>query len=115
MLSGLPVAALVAFDNIVRPALATWFGIQFASGREVKAILTRSIYNNDGVMMFVRVKLFQENGRTYADPLRTTGSGVISSVIRANGYLVVRDNLEGYKDGDEVKVKLIGDYNENIP
>ena len=115
MLSGLPVAALVAFDNIVRPALTSWFGIQSWSGREVKAILTRSIYNNDGVMMFVRVKLFQENGNIYADPLRTTGSGVISSVIRANGYLIVKDNLEGYKDGDEVKVKLIGDYNENIP
>ncbi|MCW6169188.1 MAG: molybdopterin molybdotransferase MoeA [Thermoplasmatales archaeon] len=114
IISGLPVAALVAFDYIIHPALASWFGIESSSSREVKAILTRSIYNNDGVMMFVRVRLFKENDKLYADPLRTTGSGVISSVIRANGYLIVKDNLEGYKDGDEVNIKLIGDYNENI-
>ena len=107
MISGLPVAALVAYDNIIEPGIRAWFGIEDRRIREVTGTITRSVYNNEAMKMFVRVKLIPRDGKLYADPLRTTGSGVVSSVLNADGYLVIDDDLEGYRDGDEVQVNLL--------
>jgi len=109
MISGLPVAALVSYESIIYPAVIKWLNIEKRRRNITRGILTRSVYNNDGVRMFVRVRIYNEDGKVYVDPLRTTGSGVISSVIDAEGYLIIPENLEGHRDGNEVDVQLIGD------
>ncbi|MGC8608747.1 MAG: molybdopterin molybdotransferase MoeA, partial [Thermoplasmata archaeon] len=107
MISGLPVASLIAYENVIDPALNSWFGIRSVQKKTVTGRLERSIYNNDAMKMFVRVSVSDVNGTVRVDPLRVTGSGVISSVIRADGYLVIDENVEGYADGEEVKVDIL--------
>ena len=109
MISGLPVAALIAFENIIEPAIRSWFGMGSKVRRTKKGFLTRSIFNNENMRMFVRVRMFEEDGKMMIDPMRTTGSGVINSVISADGYLVIEENSEGYPDGAEVEIIEIGD------
>ncbi len=36
-----------------------------------------------------------------------TGSGILSTLVRGNGILVVPENREGFDEGDEVEVVLI--------
>ncbi len=107
MISGLPVASLIAYENVIEPAIESWAGIVRDRDRMVTGRLERSIYNNDAMKMFVRVSLINDGDSFKVDPFRVTGSGIISSVIRAGGYLVIDENVEGYADGDYVQVKLL--------
>ncbi len=109
IVSGLPVATLIAFDYIILPALRSWLQLTQKVERTIEATLTRSVFNNDGVKMFVRVKISRRDDEYFAEPLRTTGSGIISSIINADGYLIVPEELEGYREGDSVNVTLVGD------
>ena len=52
--------------------------------------------------MFVRVVFDGDKVR----PL-TGKAGVLSSVAKAVGYVLVPENIEGYEDGQEVDVFLI--------
>ncbi|RLI74364.1 molybdopterin molybdenumtransferase MoeA, partial [Archaeoglobales archaeon] len=47
-------------------------------------------------------------------PLRTSGSTILSSTIRANALLVVSEEKEGYEEGEEVEVVLLRDVTEVI-
>ncbi|MFW5984278.1 MAG: hypothetical protein ACOCRA_03685 [Halobacteria archaeon] len=38
--------------------------------------------------------------------MRTKGAGVLSSVARADGFVVAPEETEGYASGDEVDVRL---------
>jgi molybdopterin molybdotransferase len=50
-----------------------------------------------------------------ADPVRTSGAGILSSLVQANGFVIVPENVEGYEEGDEVIVHLFRPYErENI-
>ncbi len=106
MLSGLPVAALVQLEAIAWPTLCRALGLKPEPRPIVRAVLTRRVRVEPGLRGYVRVKVYREEGMLYAEPLRITGSGVISSVLRGNGFLVVPEELEGYDEGEEVEVEL---------
>ncbi|MCD6312555.1 MAG: molybdopterin molybdenumtransferase MoeA, partial [Thaumarchaeota archaeon] len=41
------------------------------------------------------------------EPLRVTGSGLLSTLTKGNGLLVIPEDLEGYDEGSEVEVMLL--------
>jgi len=55
-----------------------------------------------GRVDFVRVKVDIE-----VEPIRITGSGVISSLIKSDGYILIPENVEGYEKGELVDVYLL--------
>lgn len=107
LISGLPVAALVSFENVIKPSLHKWYGLELQSKEKVSGILDRSLVNTLGMRSFVRVKIIKDRDKTIVSPLRVTGSGVIYSVIDADGFLVMDENLEGIEEGQLVEVELI--------
>ncbi|MEM4251031.1 MAG: hypothetical protein QW828_04295 [Candidatus Bathyarchaeia archaeon] len=54
----------------------------------------------------MRVKVSRSGGGYSAEPVRSTGSGVISSMVNANGFLVIPEHVEGVDEGEEVDVVL---------
>ncbi|MDD3566063.1 MAG: molybdopterin molybdenumtransferase MoeA, partial [Methanothrix sp.] len=42
-----------------------------------------------------------------ATPIMTTGAGILSSVARAEGYVLVPEEVEGREKGEMVEVNLI--------
>jgi molybdopterin molybdotransferase len=104
IISGLPVASLMALENVIDPLIRYWFNLEPIRDQFVKAKLNRAIVNTLGFRSFVRVKL---NENYEAEPLKVTGSGVISSIINADGILIVPENVEGYSEGEEVNIKLL--------
>ena len=107
MLPGFPVSTMVAFEILVRPFL------QKSSGFVVKnpyprihATLKRKIASEIGRMDFVRIKLEEEDGITYADPITSGGSGIISSMVKSDGFLIVSESMEGIEVGEVVEVNL---------
>jgi molybdopterin molybdotransferase len=59
-----------------------------------------------GVAGFARVRVFEEKGEYYAEPLMLGGSGALASLLRGNGYVIVPEGVEGYDEGEVVEVNL---------
>lgn len=107
MVSGLPVAALIASENVILRLISVWFGLVEERKEYREGILGRSIVNTLGFRSFVRVKISNETGQTIVYPTRVTGSGVIYSVIDADGILVMDENSEGIGEGERVSFETL--------
>jgi len=108
-LAGFPVASLVAFDMLARPALRAMQGLPASRGYpRVQAKLMRKISSTLGRADVVRVRVRYVAGRLLAEPIRVTGSSILSSMTRADGFVIVPENSEGFKEGSTVEVELFG-------
>ncbi len=106
-LPGSPVAAMVAAMEVLLPVLARLSGVNgVLQWPRVRARLDRRIASRPGVRHYVRVKLRRENGLLMATPVRVSGSGIISSLTQADGFVVVPEDVEGYEAGAEVDVMV---------
>ncbi|MEM2242434.1 MAG: molybdopterin molybdotransferase MoeA [Candidatus Bathyarchaeia archaeon] len=106
VLSGNPVAAMFGFEVFAGPLILKMLGAEHESRPVLKAKLTRRISTALGRKTFVRVRVFQCNGEFYAEPISARGSGVLSTMTKANGYVVVPENREGLEEGETVLVHL---------
>ncbi len=108
MLSGFPVASIVGFEVFAKPAILKMVGAKEEPLPVVKAVLTRRVTTPINVRSFVRVRVYRRDGKLYAEPLAVTGSGILSTLTKGNGLLIIQENREGYDEGDEVEVILLG-------
>jgi len=107
MLSGYPVAALMGFEVFVYPAIEYIQATPPELKPVIRAKLARRVATSVGIRSYIRVRLHRDKDAYIAEPLRLTGSGILSSMTKANGILVVNEHLEGYDEGDEVEVTVI--------
>ncbi|MEN2974745.1 MAG: gephyrin-like molybdotransferase Glp [Candidatus Caldarchaeales archaeon] len=108
MLSGFPVASLVGFNLLVKPFIEALLRTPTETSPRIVGRLTRRVASLSGTRSFVRVRVIKSGEKYLVDPLILTGSGLISTLTKANGILVVPEDLEGYDEGEEVEVELIG-------
>jgi len=107
ILSGNPVAAMIGFEAFARPLMCRMLGLEKEERRfAVKAKITKKTSTVLGRKTFVRVRVLQRNGEFFAEPISTRGSGIISTMTKANGYVVVPENREGLKEGEVIPVYL---------
>ncbi|MEM3833500.1 MAG: molybdopterin molybdotransferase MoeA [Thermoprotei archaeon] len=106
MLSGFPVAAIIAYMVFVRPVLKMLLNQPEEPMPKIRARLFRRIAAPVGFRSFMRVKVRKSKEGYIAEPLRLTGSGILSTLTKANGLLVIPENIEGYDEGDEVEIIL---------
>ncbi len=105
-LSGYPVAAMFGFEIFVRPTILKLLGIEDEPRPMLKAKLTRRVASALGRRVYLRVYFFQKEGEFFAEPVRTRGSGVLSTMTKANGYVVIPEDREGLEEGETVIVHL---------
>jgi len=107
-LPGFPVAVLMAFHFLARPALLAMQGLPADYGRRcVRAKLSGDVSSTLGRADVARVKLSVENGKLLAEPVMVLGSGILSSMTRADGLVVVPEDVEGFSKGQDVEVELL--------
>ncbi len=102
-LPGYPAACAVDSMVFVDPAVKRLGHMPPASYRTQKAVLSRKIYSEAGYRTYTRVSV--EGG--VATPLRTKGAGVLSSISRADGYVITPPDVEGHEAGEEVEVTFL--------
>jgi molybdopterin molybdotransferase len=108
MLPGYPVACIVNAVQFLRPAIKRAAGLPCRDHPTRRATLTRKIPSEPGVRTFARVRLSEPDGEDdelTATPTRASGSGVLSSVALADGWVVVPEGVEGYDAGRTVDVE----------
>ena len=103
---GYPVSAALTFDIFAAPLLARLEGGPPPDWPRAHARLARKLASSMGVDDWVRVRLGRVRGELVATPL-PRGAGVLTSLVRADGLLVVPAPLEGHHPGEEVEVRLL--------
>ena len=73
---------------------------------EVEAELSRNIESASGREDYIRVRLIERDGKRIADPIFGK-SGLISTLVEADGLVRVERNTEGLYEGERVKVLFI--------
>jgi len=105
---GYPVSAYLAYDSFVAPILASFSGLQEACAPVVRATLTRRLVTSIKYREYVRVKMGRIGERLVATPL-ARGAGAAMSLVKADGFCIIEQNVEGVEAGDEVSVVLCRD------
>lgn len=101
-LPGYPVAGFAALCWFVRPALEK-LGNFKETFRTIHAVLSEKITSRAGFKTFVRVKI--DKGK--AVPIAVSGAGILSSVSKADGLVIIPENVEGLDAGEYVEIILI--------
>lgn len=102
---GYPVSSFLCFDLFVKPLIEFYLGTKIQKKEKLKVILSRQISSNIGVDEFVRVKVGRVGDNYIATPTGR-GAGLLMSVVRADGYIVIPKSSEGFSQGSEVTVHL---------
>jgi len=105
---GYPVSAALTFELFALPLLAALEGTAPAARPRARARLARRLASSLGMDDWVRVRLGRVGGGLVATPL-PRGAGVLTSLVRADGLLIVPAALEGHDAGEEVEVRLLRD------
>ncbi|MFW5939970.1 MAG: gephyrin-like molybdotransferase Glp [Halolamina sp.] len=107
MLPGYPVASIVNAVQFLRPAVKQATDAALSPHPVTEARLDRKIASEAGIRTFARVKLEEraDSPLPTAIPTRVSGSGVLSSVALADGWVVVDEAAEGIDAGDTVAVQ----------
>lgn len=106
LLPGNPVSCLCAYDFFAGPTIRALGGRSRAwPHRRVRLPLGRKISSAVGRTDYVRVAI--EGGRVW--PLATSGAAILSSTVRASGFVLVPRALEGMAEAALVDVMLYDD------
>ena len=106
-LPGNPVSSMVAFEQFVRPSILKMMGHRHLFRRIVRATLREDITKKKGTRHFIRARISYEHGRYFATTTGEQGSGILMSMVRANGLVILPENATSIKKGEEVSVQLI--------
>ncbi|MEM2925606.1 MAG: molybdopterin molybdotransferase MoeA [Methanocellales archaeon] len=102
-LPGYPVACVVAALEFAYPALKKIGRLPIQPPPVIKAKLVEKIASKHGHKTYVRVKV--KGGKAY--PVMTTGSGILSSIAKSTGFVIIPENIEGFEAGREVEVLIL--------
>jgi len=106
-LPGNPVSSMISFEQFIRPALLKMMGHKKIFRKTVKAILKESIEKRKGLTHFIRAIVSFTDGRYTASTTGEQGSGILKSMVMANGLIVASEDAELIKAGSEVLVQLL--------
>lgn len=106
VLSGNPVAAAVGFEAFALPLFRELLGAKGGFRVRLKARLTRRTAGVLGRRVFLRVRVVERDGEFFAEPVGVKGSGIITTLTRANGYVVIPEDREGLRENELVTVQL---------
>ena len=105
-LPGYPVSAYLAFLEFVPALVDHMLGAHSLPRPVVSARLLRRVAGVLGSRTYVRVRVSEIEGSIFAEPVSISGAGILSSLVRSNGFIIVPENVEGYEEGASVGVEL---------
>ena len=106
---GLPghvTSAMIVFMILVQPFIAYIGGAETTPPIHIRARLSRNLPSVQGRVDFVRVRLERKDDQWWASPV-LGASGLIRTMVAADGLVAVELNSEGLDQGAWVDVRLI--------
>lgn len=106
-LPGNPVSSMITFEQFARPAILKMMGRKMLAKPAIRAIIKNDIADNDGRRLFARVMVTRRGGQYYASVTGPQGSGILTSMVKANGLAIIPESSKGVKAGDMVEVQML--------
>ena len=110
-LPGYPVSAVLTAELFVKPLLERMLGLAMEKRPMVNANITRKVQSPLGEDEYLRVKLGRVGDKLVATPVQR-GAGVITSLVRADGMVLIPRFSEGLEAGTQVPVELLRSLEE---
>ncbi len=105
-LPGNPVSSMITFELFGRPAIFKMMGRSNLAKPNITAVLEDSIENRDGRRIFARVAISRRNGKYFARITGPQGSGILTSMVKADGLAVISETMKLVKPGTAVEVVM---------
>jgi len=112
-LPGNPVSSMVTFEQFARPAILKMMGKSNLAKPSIRAIMEDDVVDTDVRRLFARVTVAKRNGKYYARVTGPQGSGILTSMVKANGLAVIPENTKRVKKGDIIEVQML-DWGEEV-
>jgi len=106
-LPGNPVSAMVSFEQFVRPAILKMAGHRNIFRGTIRAALRQTIKKNTGLTYFLRGIINEEDGRYTVRTTGEQGSGILKSMVLANCFIILPEEISVANEGDEVIVQVL--------
>ena len=101
-----PASGLIVLEEIVRPLINEWYRADHPDKTICEATLTKPIKSDPHCEEFVRVRVGKVADKLIASPLNR-GSGVVTSLMKADGLVRIPEEGVGYEAGEAVSVDLL--------
>jgi len=108
---GYPVSAALTVDIFAQPLISRWLGKMPLEYPIEPAFITRKTVSPAGDDDYLRVVIGKVGEKTLAAPI-SRGAGVITSLVRADGLIVVPRGIQGIEAGEKVEVRLFRSRDE---
>jgi molybdopterin molybdotransferase len=106
-LPGNPVSAMVCFELFVRPALMKMMGREDARRPRLEVYFDENIENKFGRMHAMRVTLTRTERGWRAESVGAQGSGLVSSLTKADALALIGPESEGARAGEPVEAIVL--------
>ena len=106
-LPGNPVSTMTSFMEFVRPVLLKTMGAVKIDKPLINAILDNNINKKKGRVNLIRGYFTIKNGTFYVSTTGPQGSGILSSMSDANCLIIIPEELETIKAGENIQIQLI--------
>src|SRR3989338_2100846 len=106
-LPGNPVSSMVSFEQFVRPALLKMSGAKDIFRFHLPALAKDDFEKKKGLRYFLRVILENKEGQLYASLTGPQGSGILKSMVLANGIAELPEDMEFIRRGETVEVTYL--------
>jgi molybdopterin molybdotransferase len=106
-LPGNPVSAMVCFELFVRPALVKMMGREDKGRPRIQVYFEEDVRNTFGRMHAMRVSLQQTEKGWLARSVGAQGSGLVSSLTKADALALIGPESEGVRAGEPVEAIVL--------
>ena len=106
-LPGNPVSAMVCFELFVRPALMRMMGRDDKRRPRIQVYFEENVKNQFGRMHAMRVRLERTDRGWLARSVGAQGSGLVSSLTKADALALVGPQSEGVRAGEPVEAIVL--------
>ncbi len=108
-LPGNPVSAMVTFEQFVRPSLLRAMGRCDIFRPTLSATLSETLHKKPGRRHFVRAVISWQGGGYAVRSTGDQGSGILKSMVAANGLILLPEAVSHIPAGERVAVQLLSD------
>jgi molybdenum cofactor synthesis domain-containing protein len=106
-LPGNPVSAMVCFELFVRPALVKMMGREDKGRPRIQVYFEEDVRNSFGRMHAMRVSIQQTEKGWLARSVGAQGSGLVSSLTKADALALIGPESEGVRAGEPVEAIVL--------
>ncbi|WP_457556103.1 molybdopterin biosynthesis protein [Candidatus Pyrohabitans sp.] len=108
-LPGYPTSAMVTFDVFVAPLLRSLARLEAPERKRIRAKTAMKFYSAGGRYEYKLVNLVRGSDGSYSAYPVLTGSGAITTLAEADGYIEIPENVEMLGENEEHEVVLLSE------